>query len=49
MGAVDATAAWEHITPDLIESVLDRFRGEILQMPPMYVLRLLRRQAAHGR
>jgi tRNA pseudouridine55 synthase len=37
MGAVDATAAWEHITPTMIEGVLDRFRGEIMQMPPMCV------------
>lgn len=30
-----STAAWEHITREDVEKVLDRFRGEIMQVPPM--------------
>lgn len=37
LGAVDGEARWEHVTPELIERVLDRFRGEILQTPPVCV------------
>lgn len=40
MGAIDAVAKWEHVTPELIESVLDRFRGDIMQMPPVCVYSL---------
>src|SRR5690625_620131 len=33
----DATAAWEHVTPEEVERVLQReFRGEIMQIPPVY-------------
>ncbi|OCF32288.1 tRNA pseudouridine(55) synthase [Kwoniella heveanensis CBS 569] len=31
-----ATAAWEHITREDVEKVLDRFRGEIYQVPPIF-------------
>ena len=36
-GAIVDTAPWEHLTREDVENVLDRFRGEILQMPPMFV------------
>ncbi len=35
-GAVTGRAAWEHVRWEDVSSVLDRFRGEILQVPPMY-------------
>ncbi|WRT65612.1 tRNA pseudouridine(55) synthase [Kwoniella shivajii] len=31
-----STAAWEHVTREDIEKVLDRFRGEIDQVPPIF-------------
>ncbi|WVQ94632.1 tRNA pseudouridine(55) synthase [Kwoniella sp. CBS 9459] len=31
-----STAPWEHITREDIEKVLDRFRGEIHQVPPIF-------------
>ncbi|WVR03899.1 tRNA pseudouridine(55) synthase [Kwoniella sp. DSM 27419] len=31
-----STAPWEHITREHIENVLDRFRGEIDQVPPIF-------------
>ncbi|KAL7411267.1 pseudouridine synthase, partial [Mrakia frigida] len=35
-GAIVDTAPWEHLTRQDVENVLDRFRGEILQTPPIY-------------
>ncbi|EJU05570.1 pseudouridine synthase, partial [Dacryopinax primogenitus] len=35
-GKVVRTAPWKHVTREKIESVLDRFRGEITQLPPIY-------------
>lgn len=29
---------YQHVTKEKIESILDRFRGEIKQLPPMLVL-----------
>lgn len=34
-GPILATAPFEHITREDIEGVLDRFRGDIVQVPPM--------------
>lgn len=34
-GAIVDTAPWEHLTREDVEAVLDRFRGEIMQMPPV--------------
>ncbi|WWC87795.1 tRNA pseudouridine(55) synthase [Kwoniella dendrophila CBS 6074] len=31
-----STASWEHVTREDIEKVLDRFRGEIDQVPPIF-------------
>ncbi|AUB27893.1 tRNA pseudouridine(55) synthase [Cryptococcus neoformans] len=31
-----STAPWEHITREDVEKVLDRFRGEIMQVPPIF-------------
>ncbi|ODO04687.1 tRNA pseudouridine(55) synthase [Cryptococcus amylolentus CBS 6273] len=31
-----ATAAWEHVTREDVEKTLDRFRGEIMQVPPIF-------------
>ncbi|WVF66983.1 tRNA pseudouridine(55) synthase [Kwoniella sp. CBS 6097] len=31
-----STAPWEHITREDVEKVLDRFRGEIYQVPPIF-------------
>ncbi|WVQ78734.1 tRNA pseudouridine(55) synthase [Cryptococcus sp. DSM 104549] len=33
---VMCTAAWEHVTRETIEGVLDRFRGDIEQVPPIF-------------
>ncbi len=33
---VDATFPTEHITPELIEEILPKFRGNISQIPPIY-------------
>ncbi|WWD16602.1 tRNA pseudouridine(55) synthase [Kwoniella shandongensis] len=33
---VISTASWEHVTKEDIEKVLDQFRGEILQTPPIF-------------
>ncbi|KDQ14327.1 hypothetical protein BOTBODRAFT_32793 [Botryobasidium botryosum FD-172 SS1] len=35
-GARVRTAPWSHITREKVESVLENFRGEILQTPPIY-------------
>lgn len=34
-GAILTTAPFDHITREDVEKVLDRFRGEIMQVPPM--------------
>lgn len=34
-GPILTTAAFDHITREDIEKVLDRFRGDIMQVPPM--------------
>lgn len=34
-GEILTTAKWDHVTREDIEGVLDRFRGEIIQTPPM--------------
>lgn len=34
-GAIVSTAPWQHVTREMVEGVLDRFRGNILQTPPM--------------
>ena len=34
-GEVLSTAPWTHVTREAVENVLDRFRGEVDQMPPM--------------
>ena len=34
-GEILTTAKWDHVTREDIEGVLDRFRGEITQTPPM--------------
>ncbi|WWC60209.1 tRNA pseudouridine(55) synthase [Kwoniella dejecticola CBS 10117] len=31
-----STASWEHVTREDIEKVLDKFRGEIYQVPPIF-------------
>lgn len=36
-GAIVDTAPWQHVTREDVEKVLERFRGEIIQMPPMFV------------
>ena len=33
---IDATFPTAHITPELLEEVLSRFRGHIAQVPPVY-------------
>lgn len=33
---VDATYPFEHITEELVQSILPRFRGDIMQVPPVY-------------
>lgn len=33
---IDATYPWEHITPQLIEEVIPRFTGSVLQVPPVF-------------
>lgn len=33
---VDATYPHEHITRELVQSILPRFRGDIMQVPPVY-------------
>lgn len=35
-GEILTTAKWDHITREDIEGVLDRFRGEIIQTPPIF-------------
>ncbi|KZT56998.1 pseudouridine synthase [Calocera cornea HHB12733] len=35
-GKLVRTAPWKHVTRERIESVLERFRGEISQLPPIY-------------
>ncbi|KZO95806.1 pseudouridine synthase [Calocera viscosa TUFC12733] len=35
-GRVVRTAPWKHVTRQQIEGVLDRFRGDIAQLPPIY-------------
>jgi len=34
-GPVLSTAPYKHVTREMVEAVLDRFRGDILQVPPM--------------
>ena len=36
-GEILSTAPWEHVTREAVEKVLDRFRGDIQQVPPMCV------------
>ncbi|WWC68722.1 tRNA pseudouridine(55) synthase [Kwoniella pini CBS 10737] len=31
-----STSSWEHVTKEDVEKVLDRFRGEIYQVPPIF-------------
>ena len=33
---IDATYPWEHITVDSIEEILPRFRGKVMQVPPVF-------------
>ena len=33
---INATFQWEHITEDEIRSVLPRFRGKVMQVPPVF-------------
>lgn len=33
---IDQTYPWEHITLELIQKVLPRFTGEVMQVPPIY-------------
>lgn len=33
---IDATFPWQHIDEELVRSVLPRFTGEVLQVPPVY-------------
>lgn len=33
---IDSTFPWEHITPDLIEEILPRFTGRVMQVPPVF-------------
>lgn len=33
---IDATYPWEHITPGLVEETLPRFRGKVMQVPPVF-------------
>ena len=33
---VDATYPYEHVTEDLVRQALPRFRGDIMQVPPVY-------------
>jgi tRNA pseudouridine55 synthase len=35
-GTILERHAWEHLTPAAIRDVMERFRGEIQQLPPMY-------------
>lgn len=39
-GKIIRTAPFTHLSREKVEAVLDRFRGEIKQLPPMYVMRL---------
>jgi len=36
-GARVRLAPWRHVTRELVENALGKFRGEIDQTPPMYV------------
>jgi tRNA pseudouridine55 synthase len=36
-GTVTSTAEWDHISHTTIDEALGMFRGEIMQVPPMYV------------
>lgn len=33
---IDATYPWEHITPELIAETLPKFRGHLMQVPPVF-------------
>lgn len=33
---IDATFPWEHITTELIEGILPRFTGRVMQVPPVF-------------
>lgn len=33
---IDAHYPWEHITRELVESVLPQFRGKVMQVPPVF-------------
>lgn len=33
---IDATYPWEHITPELIAETLPKFRGHVMQVPPVF-------------
>jgi tRNA pseudouridine55 synthase len=46
---VAESAGWEEVTPDHLEEALDRFRGEILQLPPAYSAKKVGGEAAHRR
>ncbi|KAJ7063375.1 pseudouridylate synthase 4 [Mycena amicta] len=35
-GARVKTAPWKHVTREMVESALDKFRGEIQQVPPIF-------------
>ncbi|CED82107.1 Pseudouridine synthase [Phaffia rhodozyma] len=35
-GAIVGTAPWKHITRQDVENILEKFRGEIYQIPPVY-------------
>ncbi|KAJ9097179.1 hypothetical protein QFC21_004848 [Naganishia friedmannii] len=35
-GPILSTAPWQHVTREIIEQALDRFRGEIMQVPPIF-------------
>ena len=44
---IDATYPFEHITPDLINSVLPMFTGEIEQIPPIFSAKLIEGSRAY--
>jgi tRNA pseudouridine55 synthase len=38
---IDALYPWEHITREMLDRVLEQFRGEQMQMPPVYSAKII--------